>query len=275
MSGSTYIYRDRDYPRVADCCGVVYNVSKLVKKADGLYYCPEHRKFQVGIDLSRQNARAPVIKVLPRKDPKVRDNINIYRDREGELLRLVCEHAPYRYIDVTNGDGARLFWAGAFMGVLCAAESIRALYDMIVEGKRPLVWITEARAAIPALAEFLLYAQFGGPYAASTGDYNQASTETVWGAFAYNRASLFTAADPITIYSEEVAAGGLAMVYAYNLTGDRKYLTSAKMAATCLRRMQCGDLLATKYATQTDLGTDRYHVGMWTHSMTFYTSLPS
>lgn len=265
---STYNYRPRDYPRVADCCGVTWNVSKLVKKEDGLFYCPDHRGFIPPITLSKANARAPVIKILPRKDPKVRENIGIYQDEEAKLRWLLVDVAPFQYWDATNGDGAIVTAAGAGRGILAAAESIRAHYDILAEDKRPLLWMIQADTEIIRLADWLLQWQFGSPTA--TGDYVVASTATPYGAFAYDNGSTDFSSLAIRIYSEEVAAGGLAMVYAYNRNPTApKYLTAARNAATCMRRMQCGDKLTTDYTTTLDQGTIRYHTGIWTHSFTY------
>lgn len=238
-----------------------------MKKADGLYYCPDDKHLRPAIELDRLNAVSMAnIRVLPRKDPQESVNVNIYQDVEAELFKAVVQFAPYRYADITGGGNPATVGTRS---VLTAAESIRALYNIVTENKRPLTWRTQAKSIMETLADWLLTAQFGSPTA--TGDYVQASTTMVYGAFFHDGTTAFDVA-PITIYSEEVAAGGLAMILAYvtltTVLSRGKYLTGARNAATCLRRMQCGDKRTARYTTKSDQGTDRYHVGMWTYSMT-------
>lgn len=45
-----------DYPAICSICGVPYPRSSLVKKADGLWYCPNDRDGRDAVTLSRLNA---------------------------------------------------------------------------------------------------------------------------------------------------------------------------------------------------------------------------
>lgn len=267
----TYTYKFKDYPRVCDFCAVTWNVSQLVKKADGRYACPDCKHLRIALDLDRLNAaNMAKLRVLPRKDVKEGVNVNIYQEIEAELFKVVVAHAPYRYLDVTSGNPARV----GDPSILTAAESIRALYDIVQEGKRPAVWRTQARTVIGTLADWLLQYQFGSPTGITADWSGVASTATYYGSFYYTStpATAFVVPFSFTVTSEDVGAGGLALIYAYNLaTNPAKkaaYRTAALNALYCLRLMQCGDKRTTDYTTRSNQGTDRYHVGMWTHSMT-------
>lgn len=69
-----------------------------------------------------------------------------------------------------------------------------------------------------------------------------------------------------TVTSEDVAAGGLALVYAYRVTGDNRYLEGAKKAALCLRRLQAGNVRTINYSSTASAGGTARKVGYWTHS---------
>lgn len=204
-----------------------------------------------------------VVATKPRAGaPRELFGIEEYRHNEGELLNLALNVAPKRWVDANAGSGAVLgeddvsvsCWAGLY------------LYAVIAEGRRPKIWIDQATEKLRDLADFLLTQQAGSPTSWTPPFIGATtSTQTEYGAFIKATGDDTSFA---TAYSEDVAAGGLVLLRAFQLFGDGKYRTGYLAAATCLRRMQQGGKLSTKYASASS-GGGRLHTGMWTHRLIF------
>lgn len=251
-------YERGNYRRVCDICATLYNRSELTKRADGKYYCPKEAGERTRIELDRLMAGRKLPQVKPVIDAQGRNNVDVYQAHESVLFNYLVERP---IVDATATGGLRygvppadtISVAGPGPGTpsstfdVGAAETINYLHALIQEGARPSRWITDATRKLRELADWLLSRQYGSPSApAGVGDV--ASTDTRYG----NQNEVFgTCFQPV----------GLAYIKAYEILGDQKYLTAATIAATCLRRMQCGDLRTSNYSTTSNLGTSRLHIG--------------
>lgn len=211
----------------------------------------------------------PPIRPIEGRD--IQEHIELYKLSEAAIFNLLVAEkggiAPYRYLDVTGGDGAVI--GSRDIGV--AAWACIYLGKLLAEDSRPLVWITKAQAKLRELADYLLSQQCGSP----TEDSNITNTigttgpnDTEYGGFPRLQDSPVTLLG--SVYSEDVGTCGLALLYAYQRLGDIKYRNGYRAAVTCLRRLQQGGKLQTQYAASAagmTAGDGRYHSGAWAHKM--------
>jgi hypothetical protein len=200
-------------------------------------------------------------------DRQTQEHIELYKISEAAIFNLLVAEkggiAPYRYLDITNGDGAII----GNKDIGTAAWACIYLGKVLEEDSRPLIWINKAVTKLRELADYLLTQQCGSP----TEDILITNTigtsgpgDTEYGGFPR------LVDNPVTllanIFSEDLGICGLALLKAYQQLGDIKYKNGYMAAATCLRRMQQGGKLNIDYAAQTASG-GRYHSGMWAHTM--------
>lgn len=213
---------------------------------------------------------APSLIISPksRKDVRITQAVPLYQGSEAAVLNmLAAEHgggvAPYPYVDVTSGDGAVI----GSPSVRTAAWTMLYLYGLINEDRRPSGWRSLARTKLRSLADWLLTQQAGSPVqdvALSAMLGPTADTDTEYGGFLVPEAvPTFLLA---TVYSEDLGACGLALLRAYQTLGEPRYQEGYRRALTCMRRMQSGGKLSSKYAATTEDG-GRYNSGMWTHKL--------
>jgi hypothetical protein len=250
-------YESGNWRRICDDCGEPRMARDLTKKSDGFWYCPPCANKIPAIELDLRKANGPAGITRPVPDARPNDSVDIDAHVEGRMLKVLDETTPNRYYDVTTSSSGAVVSGTEAISV--AAETIRALYNLIVENKRQTVVISRARTILIRNADWLLTKQYGNALASSS--YTAASTATEYGAFT-------ASADPTTatIYSYDVGAAGYALCRAYQLTGDGRYRNAYLAALTCMRRLQCGDLRTTNYCTTADQGTGRRKLGYWTHS---------
>lgn len=266
-----------DYPRSCDICGVSWAASQLKAIGDGKFACPDdfrgiHDKQMRALERSSKPFPPPV---RPRKRPLKPTETPVYQLSEGRILNLIHRAmrgstATYSHINVTNGDGS----TSGTQDIQSNAWASEFLYQIISENKRPLIEINTCKTTLRTIADWLLSQQFGSP--TKLNSYYTATTANVW----YGG---FPRTIPVTsdetrvvdnaIYSEDVAMGGLALLRAYQVHGGGAYLTGAKNAAHCLRRMQQGGRRVASsadgtYSTTSDGGTGRYDPGTWVEYMT-------
>lgn len=208
------------------------------------------------------------------RSPKARRDVSqsvvvpLYAKSEGAIFNFLAADfaggvAPYPYVDVTNGDGAII----GERSVRVAAWTCLYLYGVLNEDRRPKEWTDDAGARLRVLADWLLTQQAGSPTESQTllsliGP--TLSSQLEYGGFLTAEATPTTLL--ATVYSEDVGTGGLALLRAYQMLGDAVYQEGYRRAATCLRRMQSGGKLTTKYAALTAAG-GRYDSGMWSHKL--------
>lgn len=269
---TTAPYSPRDFRRVCDICSVVYNRSQLRKRSDGYFYCPDDDDKRTAREKDRDAALQRRNRKVVYRDVKPRSEVSTYEQEEGRIFTFLTATGnggvpPGEYWDVTSGNGGTAVRPVRIDG---AAWPAVYLYEVINENKRPARWIALAKTKLRSLADYLLTQQLGNPYAG----YNYAAevTATWYGGFVYIPVtSTFDGnlyrLDANYVFSRETAMAGLALLRAYQACGDGKYRDAAVNAATCMRRMQCGDLTTTRYATTVASGTARKHWGVWTHWM--------
>ncbi len=135
-----------------------------------------------------------------------------------------------------------------------AAWSALYLYDIITEAARPVRWVSQARTKLRDLANWLYSHQHGGP---SSGTYADSTIQ--WGA--YNRSTN----GGEDFYTEDSAAAGLALLRAYQVFSDDRYLAAARACAWFLRLPSVGDKLSSRPSSTDSAGSSAKHWGMWTH----------
>lgn len=226
-------YSPRDYRRVCDICGVLYNRSRLVKRDDGLFYCPDDSGGLTARGKDRLDAMESKPRRKIRTESKPRSELPTYEAEEARVFNLVTSDVyPYQYKDVAAGMPTT--FVDSSPSILFLATSVKYLYDLYVENKRPQAWLDVALAQVVRNADRLLTLQHGS----STG-YAAATTDFQYGLVSI---SSFSGNTNATCHSM------LAFIYAYRMTGDGKYLTAARRIATFLRRMQRGDLMISNPA---------------------------
>lgn len=254
------------------CGDDTWSFKKLRKIGPNQWACPYDYRGLHDADL--QGAGTPQIIIQPKARKIVRETVEVplLAKSEAAIFNLLSASygggvPPYPYVDVTNGDGAVV----GTQGVRPAAWSAIYLAEVIRENRRPATWIDLAKVRLRTLCDYLLTQQSGSPFIDATITAcigPTASTELDYGGF-------LTMQDPCVfelayIYAEDQGAGGLALLRAYQILGDIKYQAGYRDALTCLRRMQCGGKLTTRYAVTTSGGTTRYDSGAWTHKMVVY-----
>lgn len=223
-------YSPRDYRRVCDICGVLYNRSALVKRDDGLFYCPDDTGGLTARGKDRLNALQSSGRKKVRTESKPRSELPTYEAEEARVFNLITSDVyPYRYKDVTSGMPTTL--VDAVPNVLALATSVKYLYDLYAENKRPQRWRDIALDKIARNADRLLTFQYGSDegYAAAYGTFQYGLVTATAGIGSTNA----------TCHSM------LAFIYAYRLIGATKYIRAARRCATLLRRMQRCDALTT------------------------------
>lgn len=254
-----------DYPISCDICGIEWMRSVMRPIGDGKLACPDdfpgvHEKEARALDARARPFPPPV---RSRKKVRFASVTPSYQYEEARIFNFLTSTnrgglPPYVFWNITGGDGAT---AGP-VSVASAGWAGVYLYSVIEENLRPGIWITRAKTKLVGLADWLCRHQFGN--AEANENFAAAPTKTWWGGF---QAEIGLDAggflNPAAVTSYELGLGGLALLRAYQATGDGRYQRAAMMAATCLRRMQCGDKLTVTYSTATASGA-RHHHGMWT-----------
>lgn len=267
-------YVPRDYRRACDQCGVIWNVSQLSRREDGMYYCPDDNDRWTAREKDRLSAQQAGPRW--RQAPTVRAphaEVDTFQAEEGRILDLLNASmaggvAPYQTFDVTNGSGAN----ANSQTISTSGYVIIYCYGIVTENTRPAHWITNCKSIIKTCADYLITKQFGQASAiAANSNYTAASTAMAYGGVTINITTppAGDTHNTATVTSGDTGLALLAWVYAYRVLGDFNYILAARMAATCLRRMQRGDAVTTQYATTTVGGTTRLRTNMFTNSVSF------
>lgn len=230
-----------------------YRANELRRGEDGFWRCvaycvevPSITRDKIATMSSKRKEAPPP----PHGTPF--DRANAYA-AEAQIFNFLCEQPvrdanwpggfrlglpPYDYVDVTNGGVGALApnpqtdtVVGGSTGysVLCAGETCRYLYGIINDNKRPLRWISVAKTKLRELADWLITKQRGfgiAPTATKTND-------GLWGGVVSQDSLSFNG-----YIAVDNASAGLALLYAFRVLGDAKYLVSAKASASFLRNMQ-------------------------------------
>lgn len=246
--GTTTSYVPYDYRRTCDLCGNLYNISKMFKK--GPYtYCLDHVGERISEQLDRGNAAQRPFRVLPVPNAKPEDQTqpDMFESEESVIFALLGAGvaAGARYLNVISGTPTALpnaadviptnAWACIHYYGLALATYPKGHVD---------VWHAQALARMRTSADILLALQTG------TGTV---ATNSFYGGFLGTGAA--------TYYSEDASTAGLAMIFAYRLLGDLKYLYAARAAASFLRNLQAIGSCGVHFTSSDAAGLARLDTG--------------
>jgi hypothetical protein len=236
MADTTTGYVPRDYRRVCDQCGNLYNRSELHRKGPWVYCsscdAPGDRiREEEDAAIARQ--RPFRILPVPMAKPLVADAPDNWTAEEAKIFDFVLMTAPSRNIGGATSPAA-------------AAWALIYLCDIIAQGTRPAIWLSSARTKAQALYSTLAALQYG-----SSAGPSATVQDPRCGGFAEGSAQL----------ASTTIAAGLAFVKAYSTLGIADAINGANRCATWLRHAQCGDLQSTVWHTVYPSGGSPYHVG--------------
>lgn len=250
--GTTTAYVPYDYRRLCDLCGNLYNISKMYRK--GPYtYCLDHAGERISEELDRGNARQRPFRILPVPNAKPEDQgqPDVFESEESAIFTLInaARAGGARYLEVVSGTPGVLAlaadviptnaWAAMHYYNLALATYPRGHVD---------VWHAQALADLRAVADVVLALQ------TTTGSV---ATNAYYGGFLASGSNFY--------YSEDASIAGLAMLYAYRLLGDLKYLYAARAAASFLRNLQAIGSHGTYYTSSDAAGQNRLYTGAVTN----------
>lgn len=248
MGDTTTSYVPRDWRRVCDQCGIIFNRSRLHRKLSWIFcdICDQPGdRIQEQEDAAIARQRPFRILPVPNAKPQTVDSPYDWQAEEAQVFDLVALNAPARFI----GGGSSLL--GAAWGAVYMA-------DIVIDARRPAVWIETAKTTIARCLSYLLSVQYGSPTGVAAVISNPR-----FGGFL----------DGGIYASSVVIAAGLAFIKGYSATGTIEYLNAAKRCATFIRHAQCRDL-QTPYTSYPSAG-GAYHVGGVSSQLDDSTSLLS
>lgn len=252
------------YLRQCDLCGIRYRNTHLIRGEDNFWRCketclevPPLTRDRIAMQ-SQQRREAP-----PPKWGLPYDHRDAYPEEEESFNFLVT--MPFRDPAWTGGmrfgaspatapqdNSGRPVSAGATKAswsLAAVGETCRYLYSLITEDKRPAKWIALAKAKLREQADLLLANQN------ATGN---ADTNLLYGGFSQ---LTFTATGASTFVLVDNAAAGLALLYAYLVFGEFKYLNGARLTANIIRAFQWSGNCANFYTSSDSAGVSRLATG--------------
>lgn len=229
---TTTTYSPRDYRRVCDECGVLWNRSQLHRKGPWIF-CWDCD--QPGDRIREQEdaaiARQRPFRILPVPNAKPQDYNNPYNWQleEAQIFNFIAATPPPSLASSPSASA----WPAIYLA------------QLIQQATRPNVWLATARTSLRAYVDNLLAGQYGSPTGISV-----AATDPKYGGIS-NGSSCAAASSSV---------GGIAFLLAAATLGDTKYLAAADRCATFLRHAQCCDLLVSGW-TVFPSGGPPYHLG--------------
>jgi hypothetical protein len=224
----------------------------------------------------------------PIKDSRPFDPRPTYQLAEEQIFALVREFYAYGLLRVTNSQpsvgGAVTVLPGGLpqLGPLTAsawsaAWSALYFYSVVVENKRPVAMVADARAQLKTIANWLVAHQEAGPgVVAGSGQLvgdtiPNSDTQPEWGG--YRADSSFQLGAVIAgFFALSSAAAGIALLRAYQVFGTQSYVDAARACAWFLRNLQCSDLMVTSPASSDAAGATPKHWGTWSQKVQFTAS---
>lgn len=137
--------------------------------------------------------------------------------------------------------------------LISAGETMRYLYGLIVENKRPTLWLTRAVVKLRELADWVISTQHGFG--------KNLTSETLSNSFFYGGSNQ-------SLQTADQACAGLGMVFAYLALGDAKYLASGRGFADAITNRQRGGILTSGFSSSDASGAVPVDYGSWTRSIT-------
>ncbi len=210
-------WKRRDYLRTCDICGARWKFSKLRPIGEMKFACPDDYKGLTATQISRHNARARPLIVRPVKFPKPVASLDIYQLEEAQIFNYVALNAPWLTQADRDNNAAKSTQAAARAGVYMG--------DILVENRRPAVWLNTAARTLATCVTYLLTQQYGSP----TGTAATDTTGVLHGGVL----------DGGILSSVTTAIAGVAFLRSYATTGNGDHLQAAKRCAIFLRHQQC------------------------------------
>lgn len=254
--------------RPCDICGIRFRANELTRGSDGKFRCQRWcagELTQLDRDRISSTSRAGAREAPPAPFGVPYALKDAYA-QEAVLFNFLC-NAPAVDSGWAGGLRAGAAPGAAFRGfghaqvtqgswsATSAGETMRYLYGLITENKRPLSWISRAKAKLRELADWVMTTQSG---------FGQNPT------FTKNNSSYYglSLADGVNNYlMSSHGKLGLGMLYAYKILGDAKYLASARAFASFLTNRQQGGLRTSGFSSTDAAGTNRINYGTWTSRM--------
>jgi hypothetical protein len=245
-------------------CGIRFRNNQLVRGPDGKFRCIRWCAEQTQLERDRISADSNKRREAPPPPFGVPYSFKDSYSQEAEIFNFLTNLPVY---DSGWTGGFRLGAApgatflvnntqqtpGAY-SMNSAGETVRYLYELVVEKKKPSYWISRATKKIIELADWIYSKQVGfGTSTAST-----KSNDANYGAV------FIGAANQVAVRDQ--AYGGLAMLRAFQLTGTDRYLASARGFADCLSSTQRDDLRTTGFSSSADNSSNRAEFDTWTNT---------
>lgn len=237
--------------RVCDTCGMLRPIEEMHRQ-DELWVCTYDMGERVRTKLDRLNARERPFTIKPIPYPKPQNPYypNTLETDDAAVFnfldRMVTNQSRYEL--VTSGVAASPS-SGGVVGAMGWAG--RYFYDLIQANDRRASLIANAKTKLDAIGTYLLSRQYGtttGPSPSST-----RATDAFFGGILDSGASVFV--------TDDVAAAGLALLYAYRTLGTVAYLQGARDAASFLRNVQAIGSNGTNFTSSDSAGTSRLYTG--------------
>lgn len=250
--GTLTPYVPYDYRRLCDICGVLHMRSSLRRKGSYMI-CDDHPGERIDEELDRANARQRPFRILPVPNAKPEDQNapDVFESEESEIFNLLdaARQGGARYVQVASGMPTPLpnaadvlptnGWAAWHYYGLALATYPRGHQD---------VWHTQSLAHLRTAADAVLALQ------TLTGTV---ATNSYYGGFISAGAGVY--------YSEDASVCGMALLYAYRLLGDVKYLYGARAAASFLRNLQAIGSDGVHFTSTDAAGLGRLYTGAVTN----------
>lgn len=246
--GTTTAYVPYDYRRVCDLCGNLYNISKMHRQ--GPYtYCSDHAGERISEQLDRGNARQRPFRVLPVPNAKPEDQgaPDVFESEESLIVALLdqARAGGARYMQVVSGSaGPQTLAADVIPVNAWGCVHYYGLMTAVYPKGHVNVWPAQIPVRMRAAADAVLALQI------ATGTV---ATNAYYGALVATGAGF--------VYSEDAMIGGLALLYAYRILGDLKYLYAARGAASFLRNLQAIGSSGVNYTSGDPDGASRLYTG--------------
>ena len=218
-------YRRKDPKRVCDICGVLMFFSELRYIGQNRWACTDDAPGLTAEQIARHNARVPPLIVRQVKHPRPATQTPTYLADEAMIFSLVRDQWDKRSTVSITGAGTITTSADR------AGRVGMYLAELIQEDERPAEWMSQARTTLRAIADFIITQQYGS----LTGPSPAEATNSLLYGMVQASGAASSGIDTTQAYC------GLALIRAYLILGDTKYLDAANSAAWFIRQalQQC------------------------------------
>lgn len=253
--------------RPCDLCGIRFRANELTRSSDGKFRCLRWcagEMTQLDRDRISSASRAGLRDAPPAPFGVPYVLKDTYAE-EGILFNFLA-NAPIVDSGWTGGRrsgaapgltfrplGRNQATQGSWSAT-CAGETMRYLYGLIVENKRPLSWISRAKVKLRELADWVFSIQIG---------FGVNPTFTKSNSARYGAASTTGISTYLIAEQGRLALG---VLYAYKVLGDAKYLAQARAFADFLTNQQQGGLPTINFSSSDAAGLTPINYGTWSRA---------